>query len=114
MQEIKSCGTPNPQDLSLHKQLKDIADLLKPELSRLHKAPHEATGNLKSYASFIEQIRMIKKEVTNQDALFALQNVISHMKKVISLVEKNKSNEEILWVLQEIMAILFKVQNLPS
>lgn len=114
MQEGKPCGAPNPQDLTLHKQLKEIADLLKPELARLYKVSGEATGNVKSYAAVMDQVRAIKKEMTNQDAVSALQNVIGHLKKAIALTEKHKSNQEILWVLQEIMAILFKAQNLPS
>jgi hypothetical protein len=107
-------GSPNPHDLSLHKQVKDIADLLRPELLRLHKCGEEKSGNIQLYVSFTEQIQLVKKEVTNHDALFAFQNVINHMQKAIELAQKSCCNQEILWHLQEVMALLFKVQNLPS
>jgi hypothetical protein len=107
-------GFPNPQDLSLHKQIKDIADLLKPELLRLHKCPTEKNGNISLYVSFISEIKAVKKEVTNHDALCAFQNILSHMQKAIEMTQKNGVNQEILWHLQEVMALLFKVQNLPS
>ncbi len=114
MQEFMGSCSPNPHDLSLHKQVKDVADLLQPELSRLYKQPDEISGNVHLYAAFIDQIRMVKKEVTNSDALFAFHNILSHMMKVIELTESHTRNQEVLWHLQEVMALLFKVQNLPS
>ncbi|MBM3199242.1 MAG: hypothetical protein FJZ58_08355, partial [Chlamydiae bacterium] len=74
-------GSPNPHDLSLHKQIKDTADLLRPELLRLHKCPQETGGNIQLYLSFMEQIKSVKKEVTNHDALFTFQNILNHMVK---------------------------------
>lgn len=115
MQQVsKEGGCPNPHDLSLHKQIKDISDLLRPELLRLYKCSTETSGNITLYVSFIKEIHSVKREVTNHDALFAFQNVLSHMSKAIELSEKNSQNQEVLWHLQEVMAILFKVQNLPS
>jgi hypothetical protein len=107
-------GSPNPHDLSLHKQIKDISDLLKPELLRLYKCPMEKNGNISLYVSFIAEIKAVKKEVTNHDALCAFQNILNHMQKAIEMAQKNGVNQEILWHLQEVMALLFKVQNLPS
>ena len=114
MQEFMGSCSPNPHDLSLHKQVKDIADLLRPELLRLHNKPDEISGNVHLYAAFIEQIREVKKEVTNSDALFAFHNILNHMMKIIELTEDHTCNQEVLWHLQEVMALLFKVQNLPS
>ncbi len=107
-------GAPNPHDLSLHKQVKDIADLLRPELLRLYKCPEESESNISLYVSFIDEIKSVKKEVTNHDALFAFQNILNHMQKAIELSQKKKCNRDVLWHLQEVMALLFKVQNLPS
>ena len=107
-------GCPNPHDLSLHKQVKDIADLLRPELLRLYKCSTENSGNIQLYVSFIAEITSVKREVTNHDALFAFQNILNHMQKAIELAQKNSVNQEVLWHLQEVMALLFKVQNLPS
>ncbi|MBS0627131.1 MAG: hypothetical protein JSS09_02845 [Verrucomicrobia bacterium] len=114
MQQFAGNFPPNPHDLSLHKQVKDIADLLRPELLRLHKQPDEISGNIQLYTAFIEQIRIVRKEVTNCDALFTFHNILNHMIKIIELAEKKAKNQEILWHLQEVMALLFKVQNLPS
>lgn len=111
---MKRNGLPNPQDLSLHKQVKDIADLLRPELLRLSKVLEESSGNIELYISFMDQIKTVKNEVSSHDALFAFQNVQSHIMKAIEFSKKKKSNQEILWHLQEVVAILFKVQNLPS
>jgi uncharacterized protein YdcH (DUF465 family) len=111
---LEKGGSSNPQDVGLHKQIKDIADLLRPELLRLHKCPHETGGNIQLYVSFIEQIKTVKREVSNHDALFAFQNILNHMIKAIEFSQKNVPNQEILWHLQEVMALLFKVQNLPS
>lgn len=107
-------GAPNPHDLSLHKQVKDIGDLLRPELLRLYKDPDGNHGNISLYISFIEQIKAVKREVTNHDALFAFQNILNHMQKAMELTQKKNANRDILWHLQEVMALLFKVQNLPS
>lgn len=109
-----SPGTPNPQDLSIHKQVKDLSDLLRPELLRLHKCSTETSGNAQLYHSFIMQIERVKREVTNHDALFACRSVINHMKKAIELAENKTVNEEVLWHLQEVMALLCKIQTLPS
>lgn len=114
MQEFASSPSPNPHDISLHKQIKDIADLLRPELLRLHNTPKEVGGNVNLYNSFIEEIRSVRKEVTNSDALFAFHNIIDHMIKILDLVQNKAPNQEILWHLQDVMSLLFKVQNLPS
>ena len=114
MQQFSGGSPPNPHDLSLHKQVKDITDLLRPELLRLHKMPQEVSGNLHLYVAFIEQIRLVKKEITNCDALYTFQNILNHMTKIIEITEKKAINQEILWHLQEVMSLLFKVQNLPS
>lgn len=111
---IEKSGSSNPQDVSLHKQIKDIADLLRPELLRLHTCSQGSGGDIHLYFSFIEQINSVKKEISNHDALFAFQNILNHMRKVIELSKQNKSNQEILWHLQDVMSLLFKVQNLPS
>ncbi len=110
----QNAGSPNPHDLSLHKQVKDIADMLRPELLRLHKCCEECSGNIQLYISFIEEVQHVKKEVSNHDALFAFQNIINHMKKAIEAAQNKKPNQDLLWHLQEVMALLFKVQNLPS
>jgi hypothetical protein len=107
-------GGCNPHDLSLHKQVKDIADLLRPELCRLYTSTEKADGNIELYISLIVEIQSVKKDVTTHDALFAFQNILSHMQKAIELSQKKESNQEILWYLQEVMSLLFKVQNLPS
>ena len=78
-------GPCNPHDVSLHKQMKDIADLLRPELLRLHKCPDEKSGNVSLYVSFISEIKGVKKEITTHDALFAFQNILNHMQKAIEL-----------------------------
>lgn len=114
MQEITPDSCPNPHDLSLHKQVKDIADLLRPELLRLHKQPCDVSGNVQLYVAFIEEIQSVKKEVTNSDALFAFHNILNHMSKIVEKTEGRANNQEILWHLQEVMALLFKIQNLPS
>ncbi len=114
MQEFMGSSAPNPHDLSLHKQVRDLADLLRPELLRLHKHPEDISGNIHLYTAFVEQIRVVKKEVTNSDALFAFHNILSHMMKIAKKTEGDTNNQEILWHLQEVMALLFKVQNLPS
>lgn len=114
MQPSKESGPCNPHDLSLHKQVKEIADLLRPELLRLYNNPTESNGNVNLYQLIGEQVKLVKKEVTSQDALFAFQNILSFIKKAIILTEKKTPNQEILWLLQEVMAVLFKVQNLPS
>jgi len=114
MQEFASFPSPNPHDISLHKQIKDIADMLRPELLRLHKTPNEISGNVGLYTSFIEQVRAVRREVTNSDALFAFHNIIDHMVKILDLVQNKAINQEILWHLQDVMSLLFKVQNLPS
>ncbi|MES2198740.1 MAG: hypothetical protein V4489_01035 [Chlamydiota bacterium] len=114
MQDFMGSFAPNPHDLSLHKQVRDIADLLRPELLRLYKQPDEVSANIHLYIAFIEQIEMVKKEITNSDALFSFHNILNHMMKIIELTESKTCNQEILWHLQEVMALLFKVQNLPS
>lgn len=114
MQQFIGNSPPNPHDLSLHKQVKDIADLLRPELLRLYNKPGEVSGNIQLYIAFIEQIRTVRREVTNCDALFSFHNILNHMMKIIELAEEKAKNQEILWHLQEVMALLFKVQNLPS
>ena len=113
MQESKT-EAPNPQDLSLHKQLKEISDLLTPELLRLHKMCEGVSGNSKLYEQFISHIRTVKKEVSNHDTLCALHDIIHHMQKAIDLTEKKMKNHDILMHLQEVKSLLFKVQNLPS
>ena len=105
---------PNPQDLSLHRQIKEISDFLTPELLRLQKNPKDVSGDRKVYEDFISQIRAVKKEVSNHDTLYALQNMISHMEKAMDLTEKKMKNQDVLMHLQEVNALLFKSQNLPS
>ena len=107
-------GGCNPHDLSLHKQVKDIADLLRPELCRLYTSSEKTDGNIELYVSLILEIQSVKRDVTTHDALFAFQNILSHMQKAIELAQKKERNQEILWYLQEVMALLFKIQNLPS
>lgn len=114
MQMFSRKGGCNPHDLSLHKQVKDIADLLRPELCRLYANAQTADGNIQLYISLIAEIQCVKKEITTHDALFAFQNILNHMQKAIELSQKKEVNQEILWHLQEVMALLFKVQNLPS
>jgi hypothetical protein len=103
-----------PQEAGLHKQIKDAADLLRPELQRLYNSPNESSGNIQLYISFIQEIKSVKRDVRNQDLIFAYQGIINHMQKAIELCQKNGLNQEILWHLQEVMALSFKVQNLPS
>lgn len=105
---------PNPQDLSLHRQLKEISDFLTPELLRLHKKSEETSGDVKVYEHLIAQIRVVKKEMSNHDALCALHEIINHTQKAIGLTEKKAKNLDVLAHLQEVKALLFKVQNLPS
>ncbi len=107
-------GFSNPHDVSLHKQIKDVSDLLRPELLRLYRCPDEVGANVELYRAFVEEIHMIEKEISNCDALFAFHNIVNHMKKIQDLSEKRSSNQEILVHLQEVMALLFKAQNLPS
>jgi hypothetical protein len=114
MQEFATSPSPNPHDIGLHKQIKDVADLLRPELLRLHKTPTEISGNVDLYRGFIENVRAIRREVTNCDALFAFHNILNHMSKILELVQERAENKEILWHLQDVMSLLFKVQNLPS
>jgi hypothetical protein len=114
MQMFSRKGGCNPHDLSLHKQVKDIADLLRPELCRLYAHPEQSEGNIQLYVSLISEIQCVKKEVRAHDALFAFQNILNHIQKAIELAQKKERNQEILWHLQEVMALLFKVQNLPS
>lgn len=114
MQEFHEGSRCNPHDFTLHKQIKDISDLLRPELLRLYKCPEEVGGNDHLYAAFIEGIRSVEKEISNCDALFAFHNIINHMKKIQELSEKKSKNQELLSHLQEVMALLFKVQNMPS
>jgi hypothetical protein len=114
MQEFSEKGFSNPHDISLHKQIKDVADLLRPELLRLYKSPSEVGGNMDLYKAFTEEIFAIKREVANSDALFSLRNIISHMQKVAELSNSRAQNQEILTHLQEVMSLLFKVQSLPS
>ncbi len=106
--------SPNPHDVSLHKQIKDIADLLRPELLRLYTSAQERNGCVPFYTSVIHEMEVVKKEISNCDALFAFQNILNHMQKAIELSQKKELNQEVLWHLQEVMALLFKVQNLPS
>ncbi len=114
MPDFSGGCAPNPHDITLHKQVKDIADMLRPELLRLHTKPDEVSGNVDLYTAFAEQIRAVRKEVTNCDALFTFHNILNHMTKVKELTDRKARNQEILWHLQEVMAFLFKVQNLPS
>ena len=105
---------PNPQDVSLHRQLKEISDSLTPELLRLHKKSEEISGDVKLYEHLLAQIRGVKKEVSNHDTLCALHDVINHAQKAIGLTEKKMKNHEVLLHLQEVKSLLFKTQNLPS
>ena len=107
-------GSPNPDDITIHNQVKEIADILSPELLRLHEAPQESTGDIELYERCIQQMEMIRREVANQDSLFAFHNIISLMKKSISLVLDKADNQTVLWTLQEVTAILFKIRTLPS
>ena len=107
-------GSPNPHDLTLHQQIKQVSSRLKPELVRLHEQEADSSGQVHVYRSLLEEIRSIKKEVANHDALFAFHNIIHHMEKAIELAEKQAKNKEILAHLQEVMALLFKAQNCPS
>ena len=102
-----------PNDSNLHKQIKDVSDILRPELQRLYKSSQESSSNILLYISFIENIKAVKIDVTSQDAFLAFQNIICHMQKAIELSQKNSKNQEVLWHLQEVMALAFKVQNLP-
>jgi len=114
MQSLQDGGAPNPHDLTLHKQVKGIAECLKPELARLHVSTQESSGDSALYCKLLEEVRSVQKEVTNHDMLFAFRNVIDHLCKASLLVEQQGKNEEILMHLQEVMALLFKTQNLPS
>lgn len=114
MQDFFPGNRPNPHDLSIHKQVKDIADMLRPELLRLYKKPDEFTPNDDLYAAFCEQIRSVRKEVTSCDALFTFHNILDHMGKIKDLSEEPAKNRDILHHLQDVMAFLFKLQNLPS
>ncbi len=107
-------GSPNPDDVTIHKQVKEVADMLAPELRRLHESPQESTGDIELYERCIEKMDLISREVANQDSLFAFRNVISHMKKAIKLSHDKVENQRILWDLQEVTAVLFKIQSLPS
>ena len=107
-------GCSNPDDVRVHQKVKEVADMLRPELLRLHKVPMESSGDIELYRRCIEQIEVVKREVTNHDALFAFHNVISHIKNAIKLSKDKADNQKILWSLQEVTAILFKVQSLPS
>jgi hypothetical protein len=114
MGQVQDGGLSNPDDVSIHKQVKEIADSLSPELVRLHKAPMESTADIPLYEKCIEQMEVIKREVANHDSLFAFHNSISHMQKAIKLAQAQAENQKILWNLQEVSAILFKIQSLPS
>ncbi|MBM3198326.1 MAG: hypothetical protein FJZ58_03620 [Chlamydiae bacterium] len=114
MQKPVESGAPNPHDLTLHKQVKEIASCLKPELARLHTCLEEASGKDDLYKHLLEEVKAVKKEVTNHDMLFAFHNIIDHLSKAMHLAEKKEKNKEILLHLQEAMALLFKTQNLPS
>ncbi len=107
-------GCPNPQDLTLHRQIREASHLLKPELLRLHSSQGESTPNSSLYNTFIEEMKLIKSEISNCDALYACRNILDHMGKVHLLVTAKALNKEILQHLQEVMALLFKLQNLPS
>ena len=107
-------GFSNPDDITIHRQVKEIADMLSPELKRLHESPLESTGDIELYKQCIERIKIVKREVTNHDALFGFRNAINHVRKAITLVEAREANRKTLWALQEVTAILFKVQSLPS
>lgn len=107
-------GTSNPHDLSLHKQLKGAALLLKPEVSRLHTSQEESNGKISLYQAFIDEIKLIRNEISNCDALYSCHNILDHMEKAIQIAQKKGKNKEILAHLQEVMALVFKVQNLPS
>lgn len=107
-------GFSNPDDVTIHRQVKEIADMLSPELIRLYESPLESTGDVELYRRCIEQIKLVKREVTNHDALFAFRNAISHMRKAIDLARAGGINRRVLWSLQEVTAILFKMQSLPS
>lgn len=114
MELLKASGNPNPHDLSLHKQVKEIADLLKPELLQLYQFPTSAIPNVKLYQVCAEHVEAIRREITNQDALFCCQNILSHLKQAKDLSNNKHPVAEILVHLQEVMSILFKTQNLPS
>ena len=107
-------ASQHPHNHTLHIQVKEIADKLRPDLVRLHGHPTDKNGDLKLYQALIQELKGIKKQVTNHDTLFSLHNAINHLQKAIQLAESSALNEEILWHLQEVMALLFKVQNLPS
>ncbi len=114
MQKSINEGTPNPHDLSLHKQIKEVAHFLKPEVMRLYEQQEDVSGKASLYVAFVDEMKLIKSEIANCDALYACHNILDHMEKAIQLVEKKAKNKEILSHLQEVMALLFKLQNLPS
>jgi hypothetical protein len=114
MAHVLNNGSPNPNDITIHKQVKEVADLLAPELLRLHKSSLESTGDIVLYEKCIEKMELIRREVANHDSLFAFRNVISHLKKAIKISRDKADNQKILWNLQEVSASLFKIQSLPS
>lgn len=114
MQKPANGGAPNPHDLCLHRQVKDIAMSLKPELARLHDHLEESSGEVTLYRHILEEVKTVKKEISNHDALFTCHHIADHLSKAIELAENQAKNKEILTHLQEVWALLFKTQNLPS
>jgi len=114
MQDFATDPRSHSQDFTMHKQVKGIADLLRPELLRLDKGSDGDCGNRQLYVSFVQEVKSIRKEVTNSDALFTFRSILNHMSKVIVLTDNKACHQEVLWHLQEVMSLLFRLQNLPS
>lgn len=104
----------SPRNHDIHHQIKDISDRLRPHLVRLSECPTDKSGDALLYQNIINELDTLRKQVSNQDCLCAIQNAISHLSRAVELAKKSALNEEVLWHLQEVMAFLFKTQNLPS
>jgi len=107
-------STPSPRNHTTQRNIKEIADTLRPHLVRLNESPTDKCGDPNLYLEVIAQIEIVKKQVSNHDTICAIQSAINHLHKAVDLSKSSALNEEILWHLQEVMAFLFKIQNLPS
>jgi hypothetical protein len=105
---------PSPHNHTSQHQIKEIADKLRPHLVRLNQSPTDKCGDPALYMSVIEEILVVKKQISNHDCICAIQSAVTHLQKAGELSRNAALNEEVLWHLQEVMAFLFKVQNLPS
>lgn len=107
-------SSPSPRNHTTQRNVKEIADRLRPHLVRLNESPTDKCGDANLYLEFIQQIEVVKKQVSNYDTICAIHSAINHLQKAVELSKSSALNEEILWHLQEVMAYLFKIQNLPS